>query len=241
MTKTAFITAALLLSTLPALAQIKPLTPPDVLGAARTVQFTATLYKIGDPAGFYLIGDNKTPIRTFTVMLAQPNKALIVDTNEKTKAVEAFYASDGKTQKEYLTSANQSVKSDAPAQISEINFRTLGLFGFADFYDTKAFAQFKDFGAVGIKGNLLNHCYLLSQGTVNGPQTYEVIVVDHKTGLPLYASISVDAKLPDEYGSGTHDGSREVERIEFSHWKLNAPVDDSKFAYTPPAGATRNQ
>ena len=45
MTKSTLAVAALvLLSVLPAFAQTKPLTPPDVLGKAKTIQFTASFY-----------------------------------------------------------------------------------------------------------------------------------------------------------------------------------------------------
>ena len=241
MTKTIPTAAAfLLLSALPALAQTKPLTPPEVLGAAKTIQFTATLYRIGDPAGFYMVGSDRTPIRAFSVTLAQPNRACIVDTDARTKVVEFLYASDGKILTEYFAPRKHSVQLEAPTGLDDVNFRTLGLVTFADCFIPGRFAKFKDIGAVGVKENLLDHCYLLMLGIVNDTQTYEAIVVDHKTGLPMYASSSVDAKERNDWGPGTHDGSREVERIVFTNWKLNVPVDDSKFVYTPPAGGIRN-
>lgn len=57
----------------------------------------------------------------------------------------------------------------------------------------------------------------------------EVLAVDQATGLPASIAIFLKpSKTPDV----------PAERIQFTGWKLNAPIDEGKFAYTPPASAT---
>lgn len=207
MTK-ATLTAALLLSALPAFAQTKPLSPPDVLGAAKTIQFTATLYK------------NDKPVEIFYVTLAQPNKGYVEEVNFTTRAVDKVYASDGKTQTEYLASVNRCTRSAAPARVSGIGSPTTALSALTDFYEAAAFAKFE---AV-VPGYSL---YQKSLAQPGDRASSELLILAPQTGLP--ESIITETQ-----------GSRDQGRIDFSHWKLNVPVDNSKFAYTPPVGAKRN-
>jgi len=57
----------------------------------------------------------------------------------------------------------------------------------------------------------------------------EVLVPDQVMGLPLSASVFITpSKTPDV----------PVQRVLFSDWKLNVPIDEGQFAYAPPATAT---
>ena len=207
MTK-AILIAALLLSALPAFAQTKPLTPPEVLGAAKTIQFTATLYR------------NDKPVEISYVTLAQPNKAYVEQVDFTTRAVDKVYASDGKTQTEYLASVNRCTRSAAPARISGMDSPTTALSTLTDFYEAAAFAKFE---AV-VPGYSLYEKSLAQSGS---RASSELLILTPQTGLP--ESIITETQ-----------GSQKQGRVDFSHWKLNAPVDDSKFAYTPPIGGVRN-
>ncbi len=202
--------AALLLSALPALAQTKPLTPPDVLGSAKTIQFTATALQGG------------VPQEISTAALASPNRASVTDTDAKTKAVDAVYASNGKTQTEYSSSRSRYTQSAAPAQFADIDSRTLAFSVFNDFADPKAFAKFQHTAAdkSGVYHQLL--------GTRDGKTITEVLAVNPATGLPQSVSIVI---------TPGKDTDSPAQQVVFSDWKLNAPVSDAKFAYTPPATA----
>ena len=212
MTK-AILAAALLLSALPALAQTKPLTPPDVLGAAKTIQFTATFYK-----------DNK-PVEVLYAILAQPNKAYVVDMNFKTRATDTVYASDGRTQTEYSQSRNRYTKTKVAADFKDIASRTLAFAVLDDFYDPKSFAEFQHYA-----GDALD-IYRMPFTGRDGKRSFEVLSVDTVTSLPKSTWVVVAPNVP---------SSPPATRISFSDWKLNAPVDDGKFAYTPPVGGARN-
>ena len=133
MTPRFLLITALTLIALPTFAQpsAKPLTPPEVLGKAKTIQFTATEVLGG------------VPQEISTAMLSLPNKAYVVDTDAKTKAVDVVYASDGKTQTEYRASRGHYTTSDAPARIGEIESRTVALSVLTDFFDAAAFAKFQ--------------------------------------------------------------------------------------------------
>ena len=202
--------AALLLSALPALAQTKPLTPPDVLGKAKTIQFTATLYK------------NNKPVEASYVVLAQPNKAYVVDINLNTKAADVVYVSDGKTQTEYNRSQDRYTRTEAAANLQDIESRTLAFAVFGDFYDMKSFAKFKHYASAAPK------IYYIPYGIKDGKKRFEVFIIDAVTGLPKFSSVVVGPIVP--FNPSTM-------RISFTNWKLNAPVSDAKFAYTPPATA----
>ena len=212
MTRTLFASAALLLSALPVLAQAKPLTPPDVLGKAKTIQFTATLLKDGQAK------------EVSTAILAQPNKAFAVDTDAKTKTVDTVYASDGKTETEYRKSRAYYTKSAAPAQITAIESNALALSVMTEIFNRGAFSQYQrapsDQPGVAV--------YSLPLGSHDGKTQTDVLKVDSMTGLPKSLSIVV---TPSE-----HPGVP-AEEIVFTDWKLNAPVDETTFAYTPPTDA----
>ena len=209
MTKAILAAAALLLSALPAFAQTKPLTPPEVLGAAQTIQFTATLYK------------NSKPVEIIYATLEQPNKAYVEEVDFTTRAVKMVYASDGKTQTEYLAAVNHCTRSAAPARIGDIASDIPAFSALTEFYGTAAFAKFS---AMLPEQPLYEKSLRQQDGHANS----EFLVLLPQTGLPDY---TVFVGSP---------GSQKPERIEFPHWKLNAPVDDSKFAYTPPVGGARN-
>lgn len=208
MTKTFLPTAGLLLLALPAFAQApaKSLTPPEILGAAKTIQFTATLYR------------NDKPVEISYATLAQPNRAYVVDEDFNTRAVDRVYVSDGKTQTEYRASRNSYTQSAAAASIGDIDSRTVALSALAEFYDMDAFRKFQ---AILPEQTL----YEKPLGQQDGHSSSELLMLALKTGLPQRVDIQASVS------------PRQVESIEFSHWKLNAPVDDSNFAYTPPAGA----
>ena len=207
MTRTTFAAAALLLAALPTFAQTKSLTPPDVLGAAKTIQFTTTFYR------------NDKPVEVSYATLAQPNKAYVMDENFNTKAVDTVYVSDGKLQTEYSQSRNRYTKTEVAADFQDIESRTLAFATLGDFYDPKSFARFQH------SPSDAPDTFRMS---VSGGKAFEVLSVDTQTGLPK--SLLVVAAL-------SASSTRPLMKIVFSDWKLNAPVDDSKFAYTPPADA----
>ena len=205
---------ALLALAAPAFAQTgaMTLTPPAVLGAAKTIQFTAT----------EMMGRGDTPGIVSTASLAQPNKAFIQDTNAKTKVVDTVYASDGKTQTEYRRSRNLYTKSDAAAHFADLESRTVALSSLTDFLTPEAFSKFHHAAAdpAGL--------YRMPLGKQEERTIEEVLVLDQATGLPLSASVFITpSKTPD----------MPAQRVLFTDWKLNAPVDEGQFAYTPPVTA----
>jgi len=189
-----------------------PLTPPAALGAATTIQFTATL----------IVGG--VPRKVSIASLAQPNKAFVQDSNPTTKAVDMVYASDGKTQTEYRQSRKSYTKSDAAAHFSDLESHTLALSVLPDFLTPTAFAKFHH--AAGDAAGV----FRMPLGPQQGARTIEeVLAVDQATGLPASVSIFIKpSKTPDV----------PAERIGFTGWKLNAPIEESKFAYAPPTSAT---
>lgn len=209
-----FALTALLALAAPAIAQTDatPLTPPAVLGAARTIQFTAT----------EVLGRESTPVKVSVAALAQPNKAFIQDTDAKTKALSTVYASDGKTQTEYSQARARYTKSDAAARFGDLASRTLALSVLTDFLTPQAFAKFHHMAAdaAGV--------YRMPLGKQGERTIEEVLALDPATGLPASISIFIKpSKTPDV----------PAERILFTGWKLNAPVDEAEFAYAPPATA----
>jgi len=126
--------AALLALTAPVGAQAPApaLTPPAVLGAAKTIQFTAT----------HFLGRAGIPIRVSTALLAQPNKAFIRDTDAQTKAISMVYASDGRTQTEYRQSRELYTKSDAAARLNDMDSATFALAALTEFLTPAEFARF---------------------------------------------------------------------------------------------------
>ena len=200
---------ALLALTAPASAQT--LTPPAVLGAAKTIQFTATEFQ------------GTAPKLVSTAALAQPNKAFVQDMDPKTKAVGTVYASDGKTQTEYRQSRGRYTKSDSAAHLNDLDSATLTFSVLTDFLTPAAFARFHH-AAIDPAG-----IYRMPLGTRGTETIEEVLAVAPATGLPESISIFIKpSKTP----------GVPAERIAFTDWKLDAPIDDAKFAYTPPATAT---
>ena len=189
-----------------------PLTPPAVLGAAKTILFTAT----------DVLGHAGTPVRTSVAFLAQPNKAFVQDTDAKTKAVETVYASDGKTLTVYDQSLNRYTRSPA-ADLSDPQSRALALVVLTDFLTPEAFAKFHH--AAGDAAGV----YRMPLESHGVKTVEEVMTLDQTTGLPTSIAIFLKpSKTPDV----------PAERIQFTDWKLNAPIDEGKFAYAPPATAT---
>ena len=193
-----------------------PLTPPGVLGRAKTIQFTATLSVKGKKE------------EVSVAYLAQPNRAFVQDVDAKTKAIDTVYASDGVTQIEYRKSRSHYTKTAAPGRIADMDSRTVALSTLTDFLDPKAFAKFERLGS-----DRAGFLYALALGDEDGYKTSEVLTLDGKLGLPKTISITRSQSkgfAPDYVGV-------EVERIDFSGWKLDAPIDDGRFAYVPPADA----
>ena len=186
------------------------LTPPAVLGAARTIQFTATEVLGG------------VPQKVSVASLVQPNKAFIQDMDAKTKAVGTVYACDGKTQTEYSLARNRYTTAGPVARFADLDSHTLALAVLPDFLTPAAFAKFHH--ATGDPDGV----YRMPLGAQGGRTIEEALALDQATGLPTSISIFIKpSKTPDV----------PAERILFTGWKLNAPVDDAKFAYTPPATA----
>jgi len=182
-----------------------------VLGAAKTISFTATEFF------------GRTPVKISVASLSQPNKVFIQDTDAKTKAITTVYASDGKTQTEYSRVGNCYTKSDAAAHFGDLESQTVALSTLTDFLTPEAFAKFHH-PAVDPAG-----LYRMPLGKQEERTIEEVLVLDQATGLPLSASVFITpSKTPDV----------PAQRVLFSDWKLNAPVDEGRFAYAPPATAT---
>lgn len=209
MTKHILTAAALLLSA-GAQAAAKPLTPPDVLGPAKTVQFTAMLIVHGKAQ------------ETSAATLAFPNKAYCVDTNPTTNAVDRVSVSDGKTQTEYRHSNSSYTKAAAPAAVRDISANTLALSVYTDFCDPAAFAKFQH------DPSDAPGAYQKTLGKQQGKAVVEVLAVNPATGLPKSVSIFVGP---------SSSANPPVEKILLTQWKLNAPVSKTLFAYTPPADA----
>jgi len=203
--------AALLALSAPALAQTTaPLTPPTVLGAAKTIQFTATEVLGG------------VPEEVSIASLSQPNKVFIQDMNAKTKALDEVYACDGKTQTEYRRSRARYTKADAAARLGDLESNTLAFSSLTVFLTPAAFAKYHHAATdpAGVYRTLL--------GKQQDKAIEGVLALDQTTGLPTSLSIFITpSKTPDV----------PVEKILFTGWKLNTPVDEGKFAYTPPATA----
>lgn len=212
MTKTYLAAVFLLLAASPIYAQTppKPLTPVDVLSAAKTIQFTATETLGG------------VPVTVSTATLVQPNKAYVQDTDAKKKTVSTVYASDGKTQTEYRSSRSVYTKTEAAADLQSAESHTLAFSALSDFNDPKSFAKFQHTAAdaPGV--------YRQPIGVQQGKTVTEVLAVDTATGLPKSLSIVI---------TPNRNPARPAMQIVFSDWKLNALIDDTKFAYAPPAGA----
>ena len=204
---------ALLTLAAPAVAQspAAPRTPPAVLGAARTIQFTAT----------EILGG--VPRKVSVASLVQPNKAFIQDTDPKTKVVSTVYACDGKTQTEYSRRRSRYTKSGPAARLADLESGTLALSALTDFLTPAAFAKFHR--AAGDPDGV----YRMPLGDESGKSVEEVMALDQATGLPT--SLSIFLK-PSEHPDVP------VERILLTGWKLNAPISAAMFAYTPPATAT---
>ena len=192
-----------------------PLTPPDVLGRAKTIQFTATLYEKGKKE------------EVSVAYLAQPNKAFVQDVDAETKAVDTVYASDGVAQVEYRKSRGHYTKTDAPGKIADMDSRTLALSVLADFYGRAAFSKFQK------PQEAPPGLYVIQSSEQDGSFQVETLSVDTKTGLP--SSVAFTRGGPtDATQTPSLTG---LEGISFTDWKLDAPIDDSRFAYTPPADA----
>ncbi len=206
---------ALLALAVPAIAQTPaaPLTPPAVLGAAKTIQFTAT----------QVMGPGDTPVRVSVASLAQPNKAFIQDTVAKSNTLSTVYASDGKTQTEYNRPRSRYTTSGAAARLADLNSGTLALSVLTDFLTPESFAKFHHAtsDAAGV--------YRMPLGKQGARTIEEVLALDQATGLPASISIFIKPSKTPEVPA---------ERILFTDWKLDAPIDDAKFAYAPPATAT---
>jgi len=182
-----------------------------VLGAAKTISFTAT--------GFF----GRTPVKISVASLSPPNKAFIQDTDAKTKAIATVYASDGKTQTEYSRAGNRCTKSDAAAHFGDLESQTAALSTPADFLTPDAFAKFHH-AAVDPAG-----LYRMPLGKQQERTIEEVLVLDQAMGLPLSASVFITpSKTP----------AVPAQRVLFTDWKLNVPIDEGQFAYAPPATAT---
>jgi len=218
--------AALLALTAPANAQTAApaLTPPAVLGAAKTIQFTATYVKGGHRQEFSV------------AYLELPNKAFVQDTDAKTKKTDIVYASDGRTQTEYRRSRGHYTQSGAPASLNDAGTHTLALSALADFIDPAAFAKFSYLSTFSLHRDekpLTLYTKWTGQDD-KGWAKMEQVVVDPVTGLPKELEYTVDV-------NGPHDSDaifEDTARIEFSGWKLNQPLNDALFRYTPPATAT---
>ena len=205
--------AALAALSAPGLAEpvAKPLTPPAVLGVAKTIQFIATESRGGVSQEVSL------------ALLAPPNKAFIQDTDAKTKAIDRIYVSDGKTQTDYRHDRNRYTKSDAPAHLSDADSGTLAVSALTVFLTPEAFAKYHHAASdpAGVYSTLL--------GKQEGKTIEGVLALNPATGLPVSLSVFITpSKQP---GVPT-------EKIVFMGWKLNAPIDEGRFAYTPPASAT---
>jgi len=204
MTRILFASAALLLSALPALAQAKPLTPPDVLGKAKTIQFTVIEYQ------------NNKAVNTITVALSQPNKAFIQTVDAQSKKVSTTLVSDGK--KQTVTFGSKYTELDPPTTLGELNSDG---FKMDMFLDPAAFAAFHHEPAD------LPGVYHQTLPQHTGISQRLVLNVNPATGLP--SSILVFVKLD------SNSAESPAGRATFDNWKLDAPVADSTFSYTPTA------
>ncbi len=186
--------AAFLLTALPAAAQasVKSLTPPEVLIPAITIRFTATL----------LHGGNT--FLTSTAVLAQPNKAYMVDTTtfEGIVLIQAFYISDGKTEvyEEKGNGPRDSVhKRKAPGLLLEINAPTFALSSIAMFLLPDGMTPFTlQKKSASDPVGFSSYQETIDQGPHGEKAT---LVVNDQTGLPVritfFGTIHSKTKSPD--------------------------------------------
>ncbi len=198
--------AALLALNVPASAQ----TPPAVLIAAKTIQFTATK----------VIGG--VPEEISVASLAQPNKAFIRDTDPKTKALDTIYASDGIMQTEYRPTRGHYTKSAAPATFGDVDTHAIALSWILGLLDA---AQLTRFTHDASDSPGIYRTAFQEQG---GKDSQEKLTLDVATGLPKELMFV-------ERPHGTANAALvPVEGVRFSEWKLNAPIDARSFAFKPP-------
>ncbi|RYG94773.1 MAG: redoxin domain-containing protein, partial [Alphaproteobacteria bacterium] len=153
--------------------------------------------------------------------------------NPPAKYTPSLLVNDGKTQYEVVGSLSQYLKADALPAASGLR-SSAGLAG-----DALAVA-------LGWKQGQADKYIPVADETVEG-KTLKVFTKDYviKASTKEYnyqAKLWVDTatKLPVRYSLSTKDGDamREISRTEFSDWKLDAPIDAAKFAWTVPAGVT---
>ena len=135
--------------------------------------------------------------------------------------------SDGKTQYDYLSAANQYLKLKPAPPGQEIN--SILLFHF-DFEPLLAPAPYIGYTAEGEETLDGKHMRIYScQQQITGYRNK--LYVDKRSGLPARL-----VALSSRNGVAV-----EQNRFDYSDWKLDAKLDDALFTWTPPADATPYQ
>ena len=215
--KTALAALLILYPTLLFAAPAKELTPPDVLGKAKTIHVLAVRYQ------------NDVEKEVSEAWLAQPNKAYVEDTNRQIGGITTVYVSDGKIQVQHRPSAGPDTRSQAPARIAQIHTQALALKVMLEFFTPARFARF----VPGPKNEEIAQ-YSRRSSPVGQPAEWTVLTIDRKTGLPRsYALVS---RRPDELIGDDDDtppdrpkADPNNQRIDFHGWALNAPISPQTF------------
>ncbi len=215
--KTALVALLTLYATMAFAAPAKELTPPDVLGKAKTIHVLAVRYQ------------NDVEKEVSEAWLAQPNKAYAEDTNRQIGGITNVYVSDGKIQAQHRPSAGPDTRSLAPARIAQIQTQALVLKVLLEFYTPARFARF----VPGPKNEEIAQYSRLSS-TVGQPAEWTILTIDRKTGLPrTYALMSQrpDGLIGDDDDTppGRPKADPNDQRIDFHGWALNAPIRPQTF------------
>ena len=216
-------------------AMVHAQTPTLASATAKTVQVTLTQWGTR-PAPVGKVAPLENLSKVHVTVDAANNKAFLQESdilpfNGQVRAP-SLVAIDGKTQYETQGMPLQYVKSDATPIKEGPKSRLLSDAGLAI--------------ALGMKTSTLSKFVPASDETLNGKKlkvyvrTFDPREMNGKT-LQMVMKLWVDpaTNLPAQFSyiSGIigEGEPRELIRTEFSDWKLNAKLDNAKFAWTPPA------
>lgn len=197
------------------------LTPPEVLGKAKTIQCAIT-FRMAIPG---VTGGNSPNSFAISVAMEQPNKMAEKDADPKTGEVDVAFVSDGRTLVGYNKEHNSFYRKNAAANWGQMALNSIGLPIMCNLLLPKQFIAFHKIGAVTIDGKPAVR-YRKQRGKASIPG-YVDAWIDAKTGLPMRcAAFIID--------SGK---TYEVEQLDFSDWKMNEPISPVVFTFTLPDSA----
>jgi thiol-disulfide isomerase/thioredoxin len=148
-------------------------------------------------------------------------------------AVAGLLVADGKTQYEVLSARKQYTKTEVPAAEEGIRSGAFNHAGIAFAMGWKSgsadkFTPAPDEILDGKKARVYSRTNTVNGKDAQFVQTYKVYV-DTVTALPIRFSM---------ISQQTGKEPMEISRVEFSDWKLDAPVNDALFVWNAPVGIT---